>query len=155
MSAALGAGVSRLPGRAKALADSGFFIGLFNPKDHHHARCKAFAASHAGLYVTTWAVFAEVCAILPANRQKPFFEWATQAQQAGYLAIESPPPQAVAAIWQLMGKYSDLPMDFCDASLVYLAIHLKIQHIATVDRRDFSVYRLPGNRKFEFCLEGL
>ena len=26
----------------------------------------------------------------------------------------------------LMAKYEDLPMDFCDASLVYLASHLKI-----------------------------
>jgi hypothetical protein len=31
---------------------------------------------------------------------------------------------------------------------VYLASSLKIRHIATVDARDFSVYRLPGNQSF-------
>ena len=49
-------------------------------------------------------------------------------------------------------KYEDLPMDFCDASLVYLAVQLKIHRIATTDARDFSVYRLPGNKRFVHVL---
>ena len=54
----------------------------------------------------------------------------------------------------LMAKYEDLPMDFCDASLVYLASHLKIHRIATTDAVDFSVYRLPGNQRFVHVLDG-
>ena len=132
----------------KTLADSGYFVGLFNPKDHHHIRCKRFFATYTGLTVTTWAVFTEVCAILSPTRKKAFFAWASQALALGHLRIESPPAEAVAALWALMAKYDDLPMDFCDASLVYLSTHLKIHHIATVDARDFSVYRLPGNKRF-------
>ena len=30
------------------LADAGYFIALFNPKDHHHARCKAFFPGYVG-----------------------------------------------------------------------------------------------------------
>lgn len=138
----------------RVLADTGFFVGLFDPRDHHHAPCLEFAARHGGGYVTTWAVFTEVCFVLPIPRQRQFFEWAAKAQKSGKLTIESPPSQAIETHWQWMNKYSDLPMDFADASLVYLAIHLKIQHIATVDVRDFSVYRLPGNRKFVFVLGG-
>lgn len=134
------------------LADSGYFVGLFNPKDHHHARCKAFFAAYTGQTLTTWAVFTEVCALLTQSRQKAFFAWADKAQALGYLRIESPPADAVASLWQLMDKYEDLPMDFCDASLVYLAIAFKIRHIATTDLRDFSVYRLPGNRRFVHVL---
>lgn len=56
-------------------------------------------------------------------------------------------------LWALMDKYQDLPMDFCDASLVYLATSLKIHRIATIDLRDFTVYRLPGNKRFVHVLE--
>ncbi len=135
------------------LADSGYLVGLFNPKDHHHARCKAFFATYAGQTVTTWAVFTEVCSLLTHSRQRSFFAWADKAQALGYLRIESPPADAVATLWSLMDKYEDLPMDFCDASLVYLAVSLKIDRIATVDLRDFSVYRLPGNKRFTHVLD--
>ena len=137
----------------KTLADSGYFIGLFNPKDHHHARCKTFFASYTGLTITTWAVFVEVCAILNPARQKAFFTWASQAQALGYLRVESPPADAVSALWDLMDRYDDLPMDFCDASLVYLATQLKTSRIATVDVRDFTVYRLPDGKPFNHVLQ--
>jgi uncharacterized protein len=71
----------------------------------------------------------------------------------GHLCIESPPADAVAALWQLMDKYEDLPMDFCDASLMVLATTLKINRIATTDVKDFSAYRLPGNRRFVHVLD--
>ena len=135
------------------LADSGYFIGLFNPKDHHHARCMAFFSSFVGQTITTWAVFTEVCALLSPSKQKAFFAWASKAQALGHLRLESPPAQSIAQIWNLMDKYDDLPMDFCDASLVYLATTLKITRIATIDVRDFSVYRLPGNKRFVHVLD--
>ena len=52
-----------------------------------------------------------------------------------------------------MDKYKNLSMDFCDASLVYLATSLRINRIATTDLRDFTVYRLPGNKCFMLVLE--
>ena len=135
------------------LADSGYFVGLYNPKDHHHARCMAYFSNYTGQTTTTWAVFTEVCALLTPSKQKAFFTWADKAQSLGYLRIESPPAQAIAPIWSLMDKYDDLPMDFCDASLVYLATTLNIHRIATIDVRDFSVYRLPGNKRFLHVLD--
>ncbi len=135
------------------LADSGYFVGLFNLRDHHHARCKEFFSSFTGQTTTTWAVFTEVCALLTHNQQNAFFAWSVKAQSLGYLRIESPPADAIAAIRHLMDKYEDLPMDFCDASLVYLASRLKIHRIATIDVRDFSVYRLPGNKRFVHVLD--
>ncbi len=135
------------------LADSGYFVGLFNTKDHHHARCKAFFSGYTGQTTTTWAVFTEMCALLTHSKQKVFFAWAAKAQELGHLRIESPPAEAVMALWAWMDKYEDLPMDFCDASLVYLATSLKIHRIATTDLRDFTVYRLPGNKRFVHVLE--
>ena len=135
------------------LADSGFFVGLFDPADAYHTKCRVFFDGFRGRFISTWSVFTEVGAMLPHHRLRAFFDWAAKAQAAGHLQIESPPGEAIAALWQLVDKYETLPMDFCDASLVYLAIHLKINQIASVDARDFSVYRLPGNRRFTLVLE--
>ena len=55
--------------------------------------------------------------------------------------------------WAVFTEDDGLPMDFCDAGLVYLSTHLKIQCIATVDVRDFSVDRLPGNKRFVHVLD--
>ncbi len=43
-----------------------------------------------------------------------------------------------------MRKYSDRPMDLADAALIRVAERKGIRQFFTVDRKDFSVYRLHG-----------
>jgi predicted nucleic acid-binding protein len=43
---------------------------------------------------------------------------------------------------QLMKKYANRPMDLADAALLRVAEREGIRKIFTVDRRDFSVYRI-------------
>ena len=89
--------------------------------------------------------------LMDALQTKSIFRMGHQSPDAGYLRIDSPPADAVAALWRLMDKFDDLLMDFCDASLVYLASSLKIDRIATANVKDFSVYCLPGNKRFCMC----
>ncbi len=49
---------------------------------------------------------------------------------------------------ELMEKYSDLPMDFADATLVALAEELDTNLVLTTDRHDFQIYRLFGKKQF-------
>jgi predicted nucleic acid-binding protein len=48
----------------------------------------------------------------------------------------------------LMSRYWDRPMDFADATLVYLAKRESQSTILTVDRADFETYRIEGRRRF-------
>jgi predicted nucleic acid-binding protein len=48
---------------------------------------------------------------------------------------------------ELMRKYANRPMDLADAALLRVAEREGIRRIFTVDRRDFSVYRLHGRIK--------
>jgi predicted nucleic acid-binding protein len=89
------------------LADSGYFVGLFQPKDHHHARCLAFFSQYRGVTTTTWAVFTEVCAMLSFSRQRAFFEWANKAQAIGHLRVESPHADAVVATDGQIRRFAD------------------------------------------------
>jgi predicted nucleic acid-binding protein len=51
-------------------------------------------------------------------------------------------------ILSLTEKYSDLPMDFADATLVVASEKTGIRKIISLDK-DFDVYRLPGKEKIQ------
>ena len=48
----------------------------------------------------------------------------------------------------LMSRCWDRPMDFADATLVYLAKRESLSAILTVDHADFATYRIEGKRQF-------
>src|ERR1035437_3465503 len=47
-----------------------------------------------------------------------------------------------------MSRDWDRPMDFADATLVYLARRESLSVILTVDQADFATYRIEGKRQF-------
>jgi len=49
---------------------------------------------------------------------------------------------ALTRAFELMEQYADHPMDLADASLITAAEVLNTRRIFTVDRRDFSAYRI-------------
>jgi uncharacterized protein len=51
-------------------------------------------------------------------------------------------------IVELTDKYSNLPMDFADATLVITAEKTGIRKIISIDR-DFDIYRLPGKERIK------
>jgi uncharacterized protein len=51
-------------------------------------------------------------------------------------------------IQTLMLRYWDCPMDFADATLVYLASREGLSNVFTVDHTDFNTYRIKGRKRF-------
>jgi predicted nucleic acid-binding protein len=54
----------------------------------------------------------------------------------------------LSRIIELINKYSDLPMDLADSSLVVIGEMTGVNKIATIDS-DYYVYKLKGNKTFE------
>jgi predicted nucleic acid-binding protein len=52
-----------------------------------------------------------------------------------------------------MRQYGDLMMDLADASLLWVAQEQGLRRIATLDRRDCGIYRLPGGESLENLLD--
>jgi predicted nucleic acid-binding protein len=52
-----------------------------------------------------------------------------------------------------MSKYADVPMDFPDASLVWIAESPGTDRILTLDRRGFSWFRFGNDRRFKLLLD--
>jgi uncharacterized protein len=61
--------------------------------------------------------------------------------------------EALATAVRLMNKYSDIPMDFPDATLVWIAESSGADRILTLDRRGFSSFRFGRNRRFKLLLD--
>ena len=81
------------------------------------------------------------------NAQIDLLEWIHR----GGVEINNIENSDFGRIKDLTEKYQDLPMDFADSCLVFLAEQIKVDTIATIDR-DFSIYRINGKRKFKTIL---
>jgi predicted nucleic acid-binding protein len=57
-------------------------------------------------------------------------------------------PASLRRCCDLLEEYSDLPMDYADATLVVLAEELGTNLVFTTDKRDFGVYRIKRRRRF-------
>jgi len=120
------------------LIDAGPLIALFNRNDKYHQKIKDFIKTYDGVLTTSWPVVTEVCHMLDfnINAQIDFLKWV----KLGGIRIEDIKSTDIERIIQLSEKYSDIPMDLADASLVIISERLKIKEIITIDS-DYCIYR--------------
>ena len=131
---------------AVVLVDTGPLVALFDPSDAEHARCKqALARLRRSRRVTSLSVLTEAVYLLgfSSRAQRALLAFVA----AGAVEIADFNAAQVSRAAALMERFESLPMDFADATLVVLAEYFQTTAVFTLDRRDFSVYRL-GRRAF-------
>ena len=140
------------PSVASALLDTGALIALVNRADRYHPAAAEWFGKYRGSLLTTEAVLTETAYVLAASRahQRAALLWAERARAAGLLRIE--PVASYAELDRIISKYSRLPCDYADATLIALAEQTGVSVIATIDQRDFSVYRIGGRKRFRIVL---
>jgi hypothetical protein len=131
------------------LVDTGPLIGLFDPRDSHHRRCRRALEAERGPLSTTVPVLTEAFHLLsPGSRGCAGL---VQFIAEGGLGVWFLDEDGLSRALQLMELYADRPMDLADASLVVAAERLGIRRVLTVDRRDFDTYRVRrGHRHLPF-----
>jgi len=136
------------------IADTGFWLALANRADRYHDLARARLSELQEPLVTTWPVMAETCYLLltqlGTDPQKRFIR---SYAQGAFEVFELTRSHALSIAGH-MRKYSDLPMDLADASLVILAEHLGHGRILSTDQRDFKTYRWKQRRPFTNLLVG-
>ena len=137
---------------ARALVDTGAVVALVNRADRHHAAAVEWFKRFRGQLLTTEAVVTETAYVLAASpaHLRAALLWFERARAAGVLLVE--PVSDYAALSRIVAQYASLPCDYADASLIALAERTGVTAIATVDQRDFSVYRLRGRKRFRIVL---
>lgn len=131
---------------ANVLIDTGAILALLDSSDRWHNRCvDAFRQLRLPL-LTSEAVLTEVFHLLGETRREMEAAW--KFIRSGALTLGTINETELPALHLLMSRYWDRPMDFADATLVYLAKRESLSQILTVDHADFSTYRIEGKRQF-------
>jgi len=129
----------------RLLVDTGFLVAYGRAADPLHAKADAFLRNFKGAMVTVAPVIVETCFFLDVRAKQLLLEWAHE----GSLAVVDVPVAAYPDLSATLGKYASRKMDLADAALVWLAGESGLRRILTVDRADFSVFRLKGGKRFE------
>lgn len=122
----------------KTIIDSGPLIALFDRSDKYHKIVLDFIKSYKGKLITSWAVITEVSHMLDFNLQVQidFLKWC----ELGGIEVYTISQDEISNIRVMMEKYSDIPMDLADATLMYIANKENIKNIVSIDS-DFDIYR--------------
>ena len=135
------------------LLDTGPLVALLDRSEPDHHQVQNRMARLAGSrLVTTGAVVTEAFYFLSDVRNGPG-SLATFLHVSGTEVRDAFSAEALAAAVRLMGKYADVPMDFPDATLVWIAEMSGADAILTLDRRGFSSFRFGKNRRFKLVLD--
>jgi hypothetical protein len=128
---------------ARALVDTGAVVALINRADRFHARAAAWFRGFRG-QLSAYVLAASL------EHQRAALMWVQRARAAGILQVAA--MEDHSALARIIAKYADLPCDYADASLIWLAEKTGVLQIATIDQGDFSVYRVHGRRRFRILI---
>ncbi|MBI2839688.1 MAG: PIN domain-containing protein [Acidobacteria bacterium] len=129
------------------LVDAGPLVALLDRDDQHHAACaEAFKTIDEPL-ATVWPAFTEAMYLLhdAPNGPERLWDFAEEVRIT-FLQVAEHDNQRIR---ELMQKYNDRQMDLADATLVCVAEREGLDQIFTVERTDFTVYRLNGHQRFQ------
>lgn len=132
--------------QGNSLIDTGAILALLNRSDRWHQACvDAFRQLRLPM-LTSEAVLTELFHLVGDGRVEMEAAWSLV--RSGALVLATIEDSELRHIHALMSRYWDRPMDFADATLVYLAKRESLSTILTVDHADFDTYRIEGKRRF-------
>ncbi len=134
-----------------ALVDTGPLVAMFaadEPQGAHYSALIRIAMDEHWALATSWACVVEASHLVRPPHRYALLRWIA----AGSITVYPLEVESLEATVGLMKRWTEPPrteMDLADAALLHLATELDIDRIMTMDRRDFSRYRLPDGRSFE------
>jgi predicted nucleic acid-binding protein len=131
---------------ANALIDTGAMLALLDRSDRWHQLCVDTFRQLRLPLATSEAVLTELFHLVGDRRHEVEAAW--RLVRSGAIVLASIENSELLALQTLMSRYADCPMDFADATLVYLAKREELSTIFTVDHGDFETYRIHGRRRF-------
>lgn len=126
------------------IVDTGFLVALYIRRDKLYQHALSFLQQNQQALITVAPVIVESCYFLDAKAKTALLNWVV----CGGIKIVDIPVTVFDQIAQTIEKYADHDIDFTDASLVWLANEYEQQRILTVDKADFSTFRLKNNQWF-------
>ena len=135
----------------RVLADTGPIVAILSRRDQYHKTCVKALRDMPGPLFTCWPVITEVAWLL--RRDSNAIQQLLGSIDIGLFEMLTLTTADAKPISLIMKKYRDIRIQLADASLVYLAARDGVDTVFTLDRRDFSVYRLPRGKTFRILPE--
>ena len=127
------------------LIDAGPLVALVDADDQHNAKCVAALKALREPLATVWPPLVEAMYLLSDQPAAQEALW-EMLERAAVLLLPFD-ANDIPRTRELMRKYGNRPMDLADAALIRVAEREGIRKIFTVDRPDFSVYRLHNRTR--------
>jgi predicted nucleic acid-binding protein len=110
----------------------------FDRGDKYHKEVFSFLENFDGKLITTWAVITEVSHTLDFNLnvQIDFLTWI----ELGAIRVYEIQQNDLKEIIPMIKKYTNVPMDLAESSLMFVAKKENIKNIVSIDS-DFDIYR--------------
>ncbi len=131
----------------KALIDSGPLTALFDKNDNYHTAVVRFMKTYSG---TLYSLLTEVTHLLDfsVHAQIDFLTWIYK----GGVEVVNFHTKDLGRVIELIGKYSNVPMDLADASLLFISEVDEVRDIVTIDS-DYYIYRTKKKRMLNNLLD--
>ena len=123
----------------RILIDTGPLVALFDRRDAYYETCREQARTLPGSLLTCMPVITEAAYLLNRYDFNLVHHLLTACHDGVYELLPLGSID-IEQIDRLIAKYQDLCLDFADAALMHLADREGIEHVFTLDRRDFSVF---------------
>lgn len=127
------------------IVDTGFLVALYILRDKLHQQALNFLQQNNQALITAAPVIVETCYFLDAKAKIALLNWV----ECGGIKVVDVPVAAYREIAFAIEKYADHEIDFTDAALIWLANTHQHKQILTVDKNDFSAFRLKNNQWFD------
>ena len=127
------------------LLDTGALVGLLDRSQSVHQACIDFYSTWRDAVVTTEAVLTESMHLLSGVRNGGVA--CIDFVLDGDVVLVPSTKVSLKRCRALLEKYSDLPIDFADATLIVLAEEMNTDMVFTLDS-DFRIYRIRGRKSF-------
>jgi predicted nucleic acid-binding protein len=121
--------------------DAGPLYAYVDVDDDYHGECLDLLEAHAGPLLVPILVVTEVTYLLSSRLGSDAEAWFLADLAAGNLVPEPVDAADWLRVAELVHRYGDLPLGTVDASVIAAAERLRINEVATLDRRHFAVVR--------------
>ncbi|BAZ53340.1 hypothetical protein NIES4103_60140 [Nostoc sp. NIES-4103] len=124
-----------------AILDTSFLFALTDESDRNHRLVLAAVQRVNEPLVLPVVVLPEICYLIASRLGHRAMRRFVSSLTTSAVQIEPITSEDLVRIHEVLVQYADSQLDFTDAAIVAIAERLRVTHIYTLDRRDFSIIR--------------
>lgn len=126
------------------LLDTGPWVAILRKRDSQYHYCSERLQNIQTPLLVCWPVITEAAWLVQNDPQA--IAGLFRGFSAGFVRLVDLDHAAIPWMQSFLWRYQNIGAQVADAAIMYLAERDGLDTVFTLDRRDFSIYRLPSGR---------